>query len=164
MIKGLVYMKNLPLPPHIITSYHDPAVVCFGYFGSFTCLFNDSFNNLREGKWKNPEYWNVHIGVDIRVRIYPPYDCRQCKHLITISEEESGQEDGGIACRIRWEEGDSYLCSSIREVEGMLCKDFQLSSYYEKHPKYLLRTHDVCRYYDCKDCPFFGIGCEGVKQ
>lgn len=97
-------------------------VTDYGLIGSYELVDGRYFEYYR----KNSTNWNIRAGgIDLVFEILPPFDCTDCKHLIYIDEEESGYEDGGFACRFRWDAGDTYLCWNTQEAEGSICQKFQ---------------------------------------
>lgn len=124
IIKGKLYSGPRIKPSH---AYRDEwpdeytKPMCWGELGTFECYWGDVFH------YKSPrcsEWRFASAGLDHVVTVQPPFDCLDCKHLITIDEEECGMENGGIVCELSWDAGDSYVCTSTSECEHYICTHF----------------------------------------
>ena len=136
-IKGHLWAAPLKHPrwfkdPDTETNMEYLKPMYLGHIGSYQCYNTRKFDPTDKWAYK----WKFTTGgLDHVVNICPQFDCRDCKHLVFIDEEECGTEGGGIACRIRWNAGDEYLASDTYEMKGFVCKDFEPSKYRIKELK-----------------------------
>lgn len=135
VIKGVLWSAPLERPNWLKKSDIDAIElqytkpVCWGTVGGFQLYDCRKFDPKSKWSYK----WEFSSGnLDHIVSIQPPYDCRSCKHLIYIDEEKCGLENGGIVCKKRWDEGDSYVCTDEYETKDHLCKDFEPDKYHIK--------------------------------
>ena len=101
-------------------------------FTDYGCIGSYSLTHYRVFEYIRPRSTEWHIdvgGVRFQFDILPPFDCRDCKHLIYIDEEESGCEGGGYNCRYQWDAGDTYLVSNTNECKGYICSKFEPTEY-----------------------------------
>ena len=109
----------------------------YGQIGAFEVRHNKYFEYKRTNSIK----WHLTAGgVTFEFEIIPPFDCRDCKHLIYIDEEECGSEDGGYNCRYDWEAGDTYIASDTYDFKGCICKKFEPTEYALKRGLYGFRA------------------------
>lgn len=156
IIKGVLWSGPRTIPKGMVychwpQEFYKP--MCWGELGTYEIYFDDFISGF-DAKNKHSYKWKFESGgLDHVIEVLPPFDCNSCIHLITISEEESGQEDGGIVCELRWNEGDPYICSSTSEVEGHICEDYEKDPNYYQCPRcgtllYIFKN----KYPECWEC------------